>query len=199
MHSKWLFVFLFSVTGLGGFSAKASELDSDLDFQVARLCPLAAQLAKQAKMSKPQGEHSADYIVVDKKRKLMHLMENGKVFRSFSVALGSSDGKKRKEGDKKTPEGLYSIGYKNSASAFHRSLEITYPNQDDRDYARRNNVSPGGDIMIHGLPNESWKHAFLGHPSRNWTRGCVAVKDKEIEEIWEYVDRNTPVELCSDR
>jgi murein L,D-transpeptidase YafK len=193
MRLKWILssFFVFLGTGATAFA--------ELDFTVTRLCPMAEQLSQQSVFKKASSDKSADYILVDKKRKLMHMFEDGKVIRTFKVALGSSSGKKRKEGDRKTPEGLYSIGYKNSRSDFHLSLEITYPNQDDRDWARRNNVSAGGDIMVHGLPNSSWKRAFLGHPSRNWTRGCVAVTNKEIEEVWELVDRNTPIELCSDK
>lgn len=174
------------------------EFTVDLNFQVTRLCPFSADLAKQAKYQKPSGSWRADYIVVDKKRKIMHFMSDGKVFRTYKVALGSSKGKKRKEGDKKTPEGVYTIGYRNSQSSFYLSLHVTYPNTEDRDWARRNGVSPGGDIMIHGLPNESWKHPWLGHPSRNWTAGCVAVTNAEMDEVWQYVIRGTVIEFCSE-
>ncbi len=168
--------------------------------EVFTTCKHTKAMAQQAKfeldLEDLAGSPAVDFIAVDKARKLMHLMQNGKVVKSYNVALGSSDGKKRQEGDKKTPEGLYSIGTRNSASKYHLSLEITYPNQDDIDWARKNGVSPGGDIMIHGLPNASWQIPFLKHPNRNWTTGCVAVTNEEIEEVWKLVKTSVPVEIC---
>lgn len=161
------------------------------------ICSKTANLAKEAKFKKPQGNFQADFIAVDKKRRLVHLMQDGKIFRSYNSALGREPvGKKMYEGDNKTPEGLYFIDYKNSASEFHLSLHISYPNQDDINRARKAGKDPGGDIMIHGLPDSAFKRMFINHPKKNWTRGCVAVNDGEIEEIWGYVKTNTPVELC---
>lgn len=168
----------------------------EFDYYTTSICPQTAALAKQARYTKVGAPFVADFLVVDKARKIMHVMSGGKVYRTFKVALGKKDGKKRQEGDKKTPEGLYYIGYKNSASDFHLSLEITYPNADDVEWARKRGVSAGGDIMVHGLPNEWWKRTFINHPKSNWTRGCVAVNNQEIEEIWGYVKTATPIELC---
>lgn len=139
----------------------------------------------------------ADYLVVYKNQRQLVLMNQGKIVKTFRVALGRSpEGKKRQEGDNKTPEGVYHIGYKNSASDYHLSLEIDYPNQDDINWARKKGVSPGGDIMIHGLPNSKLKRAFINHPKKDWTRGCVAVTNSEIEDIWKRVKTGTPIELC---
>lgn len=167
------------------------------DYEMKSVCATTADLAKNAKFKKPQGQYLADFIAVDKKRRLVHLMQDGKIFRSYNAALGRQPvGKKNFEGDDKTPEGLYFIDYKNSASDFHLSLHISYPNQDDINRARKAGKSAGGDIMIHGLPNSSFKRMFINHPKKNWTRGCVAVNDGEIEEIYDYVKTNTPIELC---
>ncbi len=139
----------------------------------------------------------ADYVLVNKSKRQISLLRQGKVLKTYRMALGRSpEGKKRQEGDNKTPEGLYHIGYKNSASDFHLSLQIDYPNQDDINWARKNGVNPGGDIMVHGLPNSKWKRAFINHPKKDWTRGCVAVTNNEIEEIWGLVKTGTPIELC---
>lgn len=184
------------------------ELDMGQDFllrnssnprldALASMCSQTSKLADLAQFRSPQGTWNADYLVVDKSRRILHLLSGGKIFRSYHVALGKKPtGKKRQEGDKKTPEGLYQIGYKNSASNFHLSLQISYPNQDDINWARKNGVDPGGDIMVHGLPNESWKKMFINHPKSNWTSGCVAVNDEEIEEIWKFVKAGTDIELC---
>lgn len=170
---------------------------SPIDYETQSVCGSLADLAKKARLSKPQGDWKADFVAVDKKRRLLHLMQEGRLFRSYHVALGKQPiGKKTQEGDNKTPEGLYMIDYRNSASSFHLSLHISYPNQEDINQARRRGVSPGGDIFIHGLPNEAWKRWFINHPKKNWTRGCVAVTNEEIEEIWGFVNKNTPIELC---
>jgi murein L,D-transpeptidase YafK len=115
--------------------------------------------------------------------------------RSYRVALGGNPvGPKRRRGDGKTPEGLYTITARNSGSAFHRSLRISYPNAADRARARRDGVNPGGDIMIHGLPNG---RGYIGKAHRlvDWTDGCIAVTDEEIEEIWRLAPNGTPVQI----
>jgi len=111
------------------------------------------------------------------------------------VALGQGGlAPKQRAGDGRTPEGRYVIDSRNSASAYHRSLHISYPNPEDRKRAAKLGVSPGGDIMIHGLPNGK---GFIGsaHRAYDWTLGCVAVTDAEIEEIWKLVPDGTPVEI----
>jgi len=91
-------------------------------------------------------------------------------------------------------EGVYVIDSRNSQSQFHRSLHISYPNAEDKERARKLGASPGGDIFIHGLLNG---YGFVGavHRARDWTGGCIAVTDQEIEEIWRLVDNGTPVEI----
>ena len=186
---RFLSISLFCLTALYGV-AHASELAPDAR---GTMCTQTAQLAKSAKFQTPAGNPIADFLVVDKSRRLLHLLAGGKIMRSYKMDLGKTPiGKKRQEGDNKTPEGWYQIGYKNSGSKFHLSLEITYPNQDDINWARKNGVSPGGDIMIHGRPNGV--PGFL--IGKDWTRGCVAVKNSEIEEIWKYVKTGTDIELC---
>jgi murein L,D-transpeptidase YafK len=103
-------------------------------------------------------------------------------------------GYKQREGDGRTPEGRYAIDFKNPRSRFHLALRISYPDASDRDSARRRGVPPGGDIMIHGLPNGlGWLGKY--HLWRDWTDGCIAVTNGQIEEIWASVDVGTPVEI----
>ncbi len=101
---------------------------------------------------------------------------------------------KRCQGDKRTPEGIYRIDYRNPHSAFHRSLHVSYPNTEDRAQSRKLRCSPGGDIMIHGLPNGQ---AEVGsrHRLTDWTLGCIAVTSEEIEEIWDAVPDGAAVEI----
>lgn len=125
----------------------------------------------------------------------MVLMGTGKVIKAYKIALGSEPtGPKTRQGDHRTPEGVYVIDSRNSSSQFHRALHISYPSAADRERARKLGVSPGGDVFIHGLPNG---YGFIGaaHRARDWTDGCIAVTDKEIEEIWKLVPNGTPIEI----
>ena len=125
----------------------------------------------------------------------MELMHANQVIKTYKIALGGNPvGPKQREGDHRTPEGSYVIDRRNEHSKFHRSLHVSYPNAADREHARKLGVSPGGDIFIHGLPNG---YGWIGaaHRAHDWTDGCIAVSDKEIEEIWDLVDNGTPVEI----
>jgi murein L,D-transpeptidase YafK len=140
-------------------------------------------------------ENRATSIVVEKQARRLTLLHGDKAMKTFRVALGRDPiGAKEREGDSRTPEGNYTIDSKNRRSHFHLALHISYPDADDRSRAASRNVPPGGDIMIHGLPNGL---GWLGnlHLWRDWTDGCVAVTDPEIEDIWALVDTGTPVQI----
>ncbi|MBL8252184.1 MAG: L,D-transpeptidase family protein [Candidatus Competibacter sp.] len=137
----------------------------------------------------------ADRIVVYKAERELLLVAEGKTLKRYRIALGGRpQGHKTQEGDRRTPEGVYRIAGRNPRSAYHLSLRINYPNEDDRIQAASRGVSPGGDIMIHGLPNG---FGWVGRLHRwvDWTAGCIAVTDSEIEEIWRAVSDGTPVEI----
>jgi murein L,D-transpeptidase YafK len=137
----------------------------------------------------------ADHIVIVKSERTMILLRQGQVLKTFKVALGGEPvGAKAQRGDQRTPEGLYTIDSRNAHSQFHLALHISYPNTADRERAKRLGVNPGGEIMIHGLPPA---YAWLGplHRRHDWTWGCVAVTDPEIEEIWNMVPNGTKVEI----
>jgi len=137
----------------------------------------------------------ADRIIVHKSAHTLQLMHAGQVIGTYKIALGGEPvGPKQRQGDHRTPEGTYVIDGRNAHSQFHRSLHVSYPNAIDRERARKLRVSPGGDIFIHGLPNG---YGFVGaaHRARDWTDGCIAVTDQEIEEIWNLVDNGTVVEI----
>ena len=137
----------------------------------------------------------ATAIVIDKSQRQIALERDGVVLTSYAMSLGSSPvGHKRQEGDGKTPEGSYVIDFKHPKSRYHLALRTSYPNAADRDQASRRGVSAGSDIMIHGLPNGL---GFLGalHLYRDWTDGCIAVTNAQMEEIWAMVDVGTRVEI----
>ena len=132
-------------------------------------------------------------VVVDKSDHTMMLFDHGRAIRTYSVALGPDLGPKQKKGDGRTPEGRYVIDSRNASSRYHRALHISYPNAADRRNARRRGVDPGGDIMIHGRPN-GWRGRFMSLAG-DWTLGCIAVTDEEIEEVWRLVPNGTPIEI----
>jgi len=143
----------------------------------------------------PAAPAKVDSILILKKDHLLELLADGKVVRTYHVALGSGGlAPKQQEGDGRTPEGNYIIDARKADSAYHRALHISYPNAEDKLRAAKMGVSPGGDIMIHGLPNGL---GLIGsaHRLRDWTAGCVAVTDAEIDEIWTMVPVGTRVDI----
>jgi murein L,D-transpeptidase YafK len=137
---------------------------------------------------------TADCIVIEKSAHTMKLMSGSQELKTYKVALGDPKGTKQQEGDRKTPEGEYVIDSKNEHSRFHRALHISYPNAADRKHAKKLAVSPGGDVEIHGLPSVlAWVGSL--HRVRDWTAGCVAVTNSEIDEIWPLVPVGTKVEI----
>jgi murein L,D-transpeptidase YafK len=137
----------------------------------------------------------ADRVVVLKKQRTLQLRSEGKVIKSYKVALGGDPvAPKTRQGDHKTPEGVYVLDSRNAHSQFHKSIHISYPNARDRAAARARGVSPGGDVFVHGLPNGyGWVGA--SHRVKDWTDGCIAVTDEEIEEIWKAVENGTAIEI----
>jgi murein L,D-transpeptidase YafK len=137
----------------------------------------------------------ADLVVVSKSESRLYLERAGKRFASFKVAFGGdSKGHKRREGDERTPEGRYMLDSKNPNSAFYKSIHISYPNAADRAAAKSRGVSPGGDVMIHGQKN-GW--GWLAPISQlfDWTDGCVALRNSDMEKVWNAVDIGTPIEI----
>ena len=137
----------------------------------------------------------ADRIVVEKSARRLTLLQGGRVLKTYWVALGRVPiGPKEYEGDQRTPEGIYKIDFHKPDSDYHLALHISYPEQHDIDRAALEDLSAGSDIMIHGLPNgRGWIGRF--HRRSDWTAGCVAVANFEIEEIYRAVPDGTPIEL----
>ena len=137
----------------------------------------------------------ADRVVIEKSARRLTLLKNGSALKTYSVALGRAPiGAKEYEGDQRTPEGVYSVDFHKPDSDYHLALHISYPEQRDIDRAAARGLSAGSDIMIHGLPNgRGWIGRF--HRRKDWTAGCVAVTDFEIEEIYRAVPDGTPVEI----
>lgn len=138
---------------------------------------------------------AASYILVDKSDRELTLYRHGQELRKFAISLGANPiGHKRYEGDRRTPEGIYTIDARNPNSDFHLSLRISYPNRRDADHARALGLNPGGQIMIHGMPNKQ-RSSTPAKFTFDWTDGCIAVADNEMEEIWNLVEVGTLIEI----
>ena len=138
---------------------------------------------------------AVDRVIVYKQERKLELLSQGKEVRSYKIALGGEPvGPKRRQGDHRTPEGSYVLDARNPTSHFYKAFHISYPNAKDIAASKKLGVSPGGDIMLHGLANE---YAWMGkaHSLHDWTDGCIAVTNGEMDEIWRLVRVGTPIEI----
>lgn len=154
---------------------------------------LAAAMALSACSSKFKTYRGPEVtqVLVDKSDRRMYLLHHQKVLKSFDVGLGfAPDGHKQFEGDGRTPEGDYTIDRRNPDSKFYLSIGIDYPRTEDVARAAALGLSPGGDIFIHGLPNDGMKPG-----ARDWTAGCIAVTDRDMRDIYAMVRDGTPIRI----
>jgi murein L,D-transpeptidase YafK len=142
-----------------------------------------------------QASAAVDSIVVSKSAHTLSLMSGKTVLKTYHVALGRGPaGAKQIEGDNRTPEGKYVIDEKKTATKFHKALHVSYPNPEDRARAAKLGKSPGGDIEIHGLPS-AWGWLGKTQHAVDWTAGCMALSNDEIDEVWKMVSVGTPIEI----
>ena len=166
---------------------------------IAASCPAFADMAEVRELRQQafsrNPDQKADQIVVYKNKRMMYLMRDGRILRKYRVALGKSPvGHKIESGDNRTPEGKYMIDMKNANSSYFLSLRISYPDPTDADVATALEIKPGDWIMIHGMPNDRNAND-VGHPDRDWTNGCIAITNREMVEVWQLVDRGTPISI----
>lgn len=137
----------------------------------------------------------ADMVVVEKENRKLHLMRGGKPFRTFDIALGMYPvGDKLREGDQKTPEGMYWLDMRNSDSDFFLSIHVSYPSATDRREARSLGLNPGGQIMIHGQPNSpTYSEAY--YAKEDWTNGCIALSNSDMIDIWLMTPNRVQIEI----
>ncbi|MCH1930614.1 L,D-transpeptidase family protein [Shewanella sp. A25] len=154
---------------------------------------LSALLTPQVLASSGIGK--VDLVVITKSESNMALLRDGKVLKQYRIAMGDlPTGHKIKEGDQRTPQGRYILDYKKADSAYYKSIHISYPNEEDKLRAKALGIKPGGMIMIHGqnprspLPPEQAQQY-------NWTNGCIAITNAEMDELWKAVDPGTPIEI----
>lgn len=155
----------------------------------------AASVAPEAPVWEPPPPQRADRVVLVKASRRLYLYDGPLLVRSYPVALGfEPEGPKRVQGDGRTPEGAYLLDYRQKQSDYHRSIHVSYPRPEDRARARERRRSPGGMIMIHGLPN-GLGDIRADHTTVDWTDGCIAVTNEEMDEIWSLIDDDTPIHI----
>ena len=189
----WSFAFLFSAVGVAANDA-ANRSYSFCD-DITKIDKLLNRTFETSDRLLDE-RVNVDRIVVSKDRKILYLVSGDSLLRQYNVAFGTNpEGHKQFEGDRKTPEGMYTIDYKNPKSEYTKALHISYPNKKDLEFAKSQGKSAGGAIMVHGFKPDSVMNPR--HYKRNWTHGCVAVTTEEIEEIYSLVKVNTLIEICS--
>lgn len=138
----------------------------------------------------------ADFVLVKKSERALYLLHEGQTIKQYRIMLGPRPkGPKLMEGDERTPEGEYILDRKNPNSHYYKSIRVSYPNTTDLERALKFDVSPGHSIMIHGMKN-SWTEKQAAQALKfNWTDGCIAVKNSDMDEIWDAVEVGTPIEI----
>lgn len=189
--ARWIGVCLF-LWCLGGVSASFAA-----PTQVPGVLPPLTSAAQQVSIPESILRGGVDYVFVEKSKRRLTLWRDGWLVRSYSIRLGRTPtGAKHQQGDGRTPEGLYTIDFRKPDSEFHLALHISYPSVHDQLVASEKGVNPGGAIMIHGLPNEADPAmATRIHRYVDWTEGCIAMTNAEIEEVWRLVPDGTPIEI----
>jgi murein L,D-transpeptidase YafK len=166
--------------------------------QLAALLITAFSLMASQSYGNSATSTTPDLVKVDKSEKKLYLLRDGEVIKEYPVALGKNPvGHKKEEGDGRTPEGSYVLDWRKSNSKFYRSIHISYPNELDKEWASDRQKPPGSYIMIHGspswVPSSEWAAKWL-QPD-NWTEGCIAVTNDQMDEIWNLVADGTPIEI----
>ncbi|WP_455203346.1 L,D-transpeptidase family protein [Kaarinaea lacus] len=138
---------------------------------------------------------TADKVIVNKTQRTLSLVRQGHIIKTYAVSLGNEPiGHKKHLGDSRTPEGDYLLDWRNANSQYHLSIHISYPNDDDKTQAEKGGYSPGGAIMIHGRPNwVGWIDIIFN--GQDWTDGCIAVNNIQMEEIWQSVPNGTAISI----
>lgn len=195
-HSKLLFLGLLTIVVLGVLIYAYQRYERYLPTQTTT--PVAASLDAE-QIAKIKTTTPITEIRVYKAERQLQLLSRDQVIRHYDMRLGfAPEGHKQQEGDGKTPEGRYAIDWRNSKSAFYKSLHISYPNAQDRAQAKQRGVSAGGDIMIHGSANASTAqlpNMMQYMPRNDWTLGCIAVRNVDMDEIWQLVENGVPIEI----
>ena len=164
--------------------------------------PLFMEPVKTEIFSKPSNssqqavDEPIDFVLVRKKERKLYLYANNQVIKSYTIALGKEPtGQKVKEGDSRTPEGLYTLDWRNPDSKFYKSIHISYPSAAQAQSAQQAGINPGGEIMIHGQASNWAERIRLTFADKDWTEGCIALENPDMLEIWNMVGDSTPIKI----
>ena len=151
---------------------------------------------KEVKKESRDLDGFVDYVLVKKRERKLYLYSEDQIIKSYKIGLGKQpDGQKQEEGDSRTPEGLYTLDWRNPNSKFFRSIHVSYPNVVQTRTAKEAGINPGGAIMIHGQPNDWSERIKLTFSSQDWTEGCIALENQDMIEVWDLVRDGTPIKI----
>lgn len=158
------------------------------------VCCLAFAVLSHATASPDLAGTPVDKVLVIKSERQLHLVARGQTLKSYRVSLGKQPGPKLREGDQRTPEGFYWINWRKTSDKFNLAMHISYPNANDLARAHAEGVSPGSMIMLHGTPvDEEYPEWFF--QTLNWTEGCIALSNEDMQEVWQLVKNGTLIEI----
>lgn len=165
-------------------------------YQVLRRLGLLKPLPGAAAVPMASAGPRVDRVVVEKSKRRLYLMRNGQTYREYPIALGLMPrGPKVQAGDLRTPEGVYTLDWRNPKSRFYKAIHISYPSAADRLRAEEKGVDPGGMVMIHGEHDEPSMRRILRRKPKDWTEGCIALNNEHMDELWQTVPVGTPIEI----
>jgi murein L,D-transpeptidase YafK len=188
MNMRIIHFLIFFLVPVFGFQFTAQAIDS---------CNKAEEYF--VSHSSVLAKNSVDFLWASKSMRQLRVYSKGQLLKVYRISVGSEPGKKQMRDDFKTPEGLYKIEYKNPKSQFYKSLFINYPNADDLRTARQLGVDPGGEIFLHGFPNDpsEFERSYANHlEDANWTMGCLAVTNEEMDELFTIVKVGATIRIC---
>ena len=172
----------------------ATQAKADIEINDFYIEPIVEDLNSDKKMESSMAP--VDYVVVKKSERKLFLYAGANLVKSYNIALGQQPkGQKQKEGDSRTPEGLYTLDWRNPHSKFYRSIHVSYPNSSQARSAKEAGIDPGGAIMIHGQPSDWSERIKLTFAHKDWTEGCIALENQDMIEVWDLVKDGTPIEI----
>jgi murein L,D-transpeptidase YafK len=191
---KGLFKRCFNVVWAVFVFLLATTLHADVKMDQFVIEPIETNMSTQDKAVK--SDIPVDYVVVEKSARKLFLYAGVDLVKTYNIALGKQpEGQKQREGDSRTPEGLYTLDWRNPNSKFYRSIHVSYPSISQKRTAREAGVDPGGAIMIHGQPNDWSERIKLTFANKDWTEGCIALENQDMIEVWDLVKDGTPIEI----
>ena len=169
---------------------------ADLEETPLFMDPVKTEILSGPGKDKASDSDYVDFVLVKKRKRKLYLYSGDEVIKSYKIALGKEpEGQKLEEGDSRTPEGLYTLDWRNPNSRFFRSIHVSYPNVVQARSAKEAGINPGGAIMIHGQPSDWSERIKLTFNYKDWTEGCIAVENQDMLEIWDLVRDGTPIKI----